>query len=249
MSTHRDAGHRIELPVLSIHAEPNPEVAVTPDRYPGDIPAVAQLLQGPWELGPLTVLVGENGSGKSTLVEAIALAYGLSAEGGSRGARVSTRASESDLHRVLRVQRGIGASRWGFFLRAETMHGYYTYRENNPGRSPERLHEMSHGESFLDVLDTQFHDSGFYVLDEPESALSFTGSLALVRLLHEMVSDGRRQALVATHSPVIAATPGARLLEVGEWGLRECEWADLDLVENWRGFLDDPELFLRYVLG
>ena len=63
-----------------------------------------------------------------------------------------------------------------------------------------------------------------------------------------MVSDGRRQALVATHSPVIAATPGARLLEVGEWGLRECEWADLDLVENWRGFLDDPELFLRYVL-
>ena len=235
-----------ELPVTLISAET--EVPVARDRWPGDIPAVAQLLSEPWTLGPLTVLVGENGSGKSTLVEAVAQAYGLSAEGGSTGARVSTRSSESDLHRALRLQRGIGASRWGFFLRAETMHGYYTYREQNPGKSREILHEMSHGESFLDVLGNQFEDPGFYVLDEPESALSFTGCLALVRLLHDIVSDGRRQALVATHSPVIAATPGARLLEVGEWGLRESEWDDLELVRNWRGFLDDPSLFLRYVL-
>lgn len=238
-----------QLPVTTIRGDDGSEVDLRPDRYPGNIPAVAQLLAQPWELGPLTVLVGENGSGKSTLVEAIAQAYGLSPEGGSRSARVSTRRSESDLYRALDVRRGIGASRWGFFLRAETMHGYYTYREQNPGRNPENLHEMSHGESFLEVLDSQFHDPGFYVLDEPESALSFTGCLALVRLLHEMVSDGRRQALVATHSPVIAATPGARLIEVGDWGLREREWGDLDLVENWRGFLDDPELFLRYVLA
>ena len=56
-----------------------------------------------------------------------------------------------------------------------------------------------------------------------------------------------RQAVVATHSPVVAATPGARILEVGDWGLRECAWEDLELVQNWRAFLDSPELFLRHL--
>ena len=42
--------------------------------------------------------------------------------------------------------------------------------------------------------------------------------------------------------------PGAAIWEVGEWGLRRCEWEDLDLVRRWRGFLDDPERFLRHVL-
>ena len=249
------AGMFDELPVTAISGYP--DAGITADRWPGDIPAVAQLLAQRWELGPVTVLVGENGSGKSTLVEAIAQAYGLSGEGGSTGARVRTRPSESGLNRALQLNRGIGAARWGFFLRAETMHGYYTYREQHPAGTwseggerivREHLHEMSHGESFLDVLANQFADPGFYVLDEPESALSFTGCLALVRLLNEIAGDGRRQALVATHSPIIAAAPGARILEVDEWGLRECVWDELELVRNWRGFLENPALFLRYVI-
>ncbi|WP_375499470.1 ATP-binding cassette domain-containing protein [uncultured Jatrophihabitans sp.] len=241
----------LELPVTAVRRDPHAAVALDPDTWPADIPAVAELLTRGLELGPLTVLVGENGSGKSTLVEAIAQAYGLSSEGGSTGARHSTRESESALHRVLRVQRGIGASKWGFFLRAETMHGYYSYLEARPsrmGRPDPVFHELSHGESFLSVLEARFEDPGFYVLDEPESALSFSGCLALVGLLHRMAGDGRRQALVATHSPIIAATPGARILEVGEHGLREVAWDQLELVQNWADFLADPSVFLRYVL-
>ena len=82
----------------------------------------------------MTFLVGENGSGKSTLVEAVATAYGMSAEGGSTGSRHRTRASESPLGGALRLRRGLGAGRWGFFLRAETMHGWYTYVEGTGGR-------------------------------------------------------------------------------------------------------------------
>jgi predicted ATPase len=238
-----------ELPVTGVAHDPRAEVRLDPDAWPAAIPAVADLLAHGLQLGPLTVLVGENGSGKSTLVEAIAQAYGLSPEGGSTGARVSTRQSESELHRALRLQRGVGATKWGFFLRAETMHGYYSYLEENPGRSPEPVfHELSHGESFLGVLEHRFEDPGFYVLDEPESALSFTGCLALVGLLHRMARDGRRQALVATHSPIVAATPGATIIEVGEHGLREVEWQDLELVRNWTDFLADPSIFLRHVL-
>jgi len=235
------------LPIRQITRSPYGEL--DPGRWPADMPCVQQLLDRGLELGPLTVFVGENGSGKSTLVEGIAQAYGLSAEGGSTGARHSSRATESPLWKALSLRRGVGASRWGFFLRAETMHGFYSYLEENPGKSAEPIfHEMSHGESFLEVLGDRFTGPGLYILDEPESALSFSGCLALVGLLHRMSTNGNMQAVVATHSPIIAATPGARILEVGDWGLREQAWDELELVQNWRAFLIAPGQYLRHVI-
>ena len=53
--------------------------------------------------------------------------------------------------------------------------------------------------------------------------------------------------VLSTHSPVLAAMPGATIYELGDWGLRRCDWDDLDLVRRWRGFLEDPRRFLRYV--
>lgn len=235
------------LPVVEVKRAV--DLPYPPDQWPANVPAISQLLRDGVALGPLTVLVGENGSGKSTLVEGVAQAYGLSPEGGSTGARHSSRASESPLWRWLHLVRGVGASRWGFFLRAETMHGFYSYLEANPGKRPEpAFHEMSHGESFLEVLAARFTGPGLYLLDEPESALSFSGCLALVGLLHRMANSGTRQAIVATHSPIVAATPGARILEVGDWGLREQPWHELELVQNWQAFLADPQLYLRYVI-
>jgi len=213
-----------------------------------DIPAVAQVLAGGWDLAPITVLVGDNGAGKSTLVEAVAVAFGLGAEGGSTGARNVTRRTESDLAEHLRLVRGIGASRIGFFLRAETMHSFYTYLENNPGGGPEPVfHEMSHGESFLSLVGSRMFKPGLYVLDEPESALSFDNSLALVAHLSDLARNGS-QVLLSTHSPVLAAIPGAAIWEIGEWGMRECAWEDLDLVRRWRGFLEEPGRTLRHLL-
>lgn len=77
-----------------------------------------------------------DGVGKSTLVEAIAIAYGLSREGGSSGARHVTYASGSPLPDAITLVRGAGAPRWGYFLRAETTHGLFTYLHDNPGRLP-----------------------------------------------------------------------------------------------------------------
>jgi predicted ATPase len=193
------------------------------------------------------VLVGENGSGKSTLVEGVAMAYGLSPEGGSRNARHSTRRSESPLDGALRLSRGPGASRWGFFLRAETMHGFYTYLEANPGRNDSAFHEMSHGESFLALLSTRFDSPGLYCLDEPEAALSFSAQIALVGALHDLAAAGP-QVLCATHSPLLAALPGAQILEVGPWGMRRTSYDELELVAHWRRYLDAPMRYLRHVL-
>lgn len=235
-------------PVVRITAEDR----LDPDDWPMTIPAVAQVVREGLELAKgVTFLVGENGSGKSTLVEAVAVAYGLSPEGGTNQGHHSTRETESPLHGALRLQRGLGAGRWGFFLRAETMHGWYSFLEHNP-RSPtappeSRFHEMSHGESFLEVLQTRFDSPGFYCLDEPEAALSFSSSLGLISVLDGVAREGG-QVLCATHSPVLAAMPGATILEVGEWGLRRTTWAELELVQHWRRYLDDPQRYLRHVL-
>lgn len=217
--------------------------------WPASIPAISQLLDEGLALSNgVTFLVGENGSGKSTVLEGIALAYGFSPEGGSRDARHSTRVSESPLSDWLDLQRGVGSSRWGFFLRAETMHSFYTYLEQNPSRGPEpAFHEMSHGESFLAILDTRFDAPGFYCLDEPEAALSFSSTLTLMSTL-DRIARGGGQVLCATHSPVLAALPGARLLELGEWGIRETAWEDLELVRHWRSYLDAPQRYLRHLL-
>jgi predicted ATPase len=234
-----------DQPVRRVEAVP--DHGLVPDRWPLTIPAVSQVMADGLDLGPgVTFLVGENGSGKSTLVEAVAQAFGLSPEGGSNQGAHSTRPTESPLAGALHLTRGPGSPRWGFFLRAETMHGWYTYLEDHASPSDPRFHEMSHGESFLAVLAARFEGRGFYCLDEPEAALSFSSTLGLVAALHRVVAE-RGQVLCATHSPVLAAMPGARILECGPWGLRDTRWEDLELVDHWRRYLSAPETYLRHL--
>ncbi|MBN1092950.1 ABC transporter ATP-binding protein [Blastococcus sp. TML/M2B] len=217
-------------------------------RWPLTVPAVAQLLAEGLEMpsGAL-VLVGENGSGKSTVMELLAVTLGLNPEGGSVNTRHRTRASEPGSMGLV-VERSPGASRWGYFLRDETLHGLYSYLEANPSsRSSEpRFHELSHGEAFLQVLGDRARGAGTYLLDEPDAALSFGGSLALVAALLDLVAAGA-QVVVASHSPVIAALPGAQLLEVGSWGMRPARWEELELTRSWRQFLAAPASYLRHL--
>ena len=230
--------------------EEDPSNVLDRRTWPAVLPPVAPVLEDGLDLTPATVLVGENGSGKSTIVEAIALAYGLSPEGGSTGARHTTRSSESLLADHLQLVRNAGTTRRGYFLRAETMHGFFTYLEKNPstsGRDDVRFHDMSHGESFLELAVNRFRGRGLWVLDEPESALSFSGCLSLLGVLKDLLASGESQVIMSTHSPLLAALPGARILEVGPWGLRPQSWEELDLVDSWRSFLDAPQRYLRHL--
>jgi predicted ATPase len=226
-----------------------------PDAWPFSLPGVAQLIaDGGLEIQDgVTMLVGENGSGKSTLIEAMASSYPRS---GVESDRLDVlgpgrSAEDSPLTYFLRTRTHPMASHAGFFLRAESMHDYLgavdadeTQRRAWGG---EVLNARSHGESFLTVLRHRFSEVGVYFLDEPESALSFTSCLALVALLHDLREEGS-QVILATHSPILAALPGAHLVEVGEWGLRSSEYDDLQLVQDWRGFIASPERWLRHLL-
>jgi len=227
----------------------DPGSPVDGDRWPATVPAVAQILRDGLELAAgLTVLVGENGCGKSTVMEMLAEACGLNPQGGSAGSQYQTRETEPRLGQHMIVEREPGRPGWSYFLRADTMHGQYSYLEENPGREPERFHELSHGEGFLEILRTRVNRAGLYLMDEPDAPLSFTASLGLLALLHDLIQAGS-QVIVATHSPIIAAVPGARILELGDWGIRPARWDELDIVSAWRRFLADPESYLRYLLG
>lgn len=214
-----------------------------PDRrmYPFDIPAIAHLER--LELHPeVTFFVGENGSGKSTLLEAIAIKAGFNAEGGTKNFGSAHRPSESDLHRYLRLARGARREQRGFFLRAETMFNVATEAEGYPGW--ERLHEMSHGESFLWVAMNRFGPRGLYILDEPEAALSPTRQLSFLCRMHQLVREGS-QLVISTHSPILLAYPGARIVQLGPSGIEHVRYEDTEHYAVTRHFLQDPAASLE----
>jgi predicted ATPase len=162
---------------------PGPDLRVDEIRvsvWPASVPALAQVLRDGLELpAGLTVLVGENGSGKSTVVETLAEAYGLNPQGGSAlGQSFRIRPTEPGVGTELTVVRGV-RPRWSYFLRADTMHQLYSYLEQNPGKSANPFHELSHGEGILEILRTRVNEEGFYLMDEPDAPLSFVASLGL----------------------------------------------------------------------
>ena len=224
------------------------------EGYPFDLPVVDGLRRAWLTLGPgVTFLVGENGSGKSTLVEGVAVAAGLNAEGGSRSFRFSTRASESALGGALRLGRAPGREKRSFFLRAESFYNVATEIERlaldgTGAYGPVSPHERSHGESFLDLLTHRFQERGLYLLDEPEAALSPTGNLALLRRMRGLALEGA-QFVVATHSPVLMAYPGATIHQLGEAGIEQVSYDESDHVLLMRSFMDSPERFLRHLFA
>jgi predicted ATPase len=222
------------------------------DSYPFSIPAVRALDELSLD-APITYFVGDNGSGKSTLVEAIAIAAGFNAEGGSRNFNFATRRSDSELHAALRLVRGVRRPRDDYFLRAESFFNVATEIDNlGPtlidsygGRS---LHEQSHGESFLALADHRFRGDGLYILDEPEAALSPQRQLSFLAIMHRLVKQGS-QLLIATHSPILMAYPGALLYQLGPDGIGPIAYEDTEHFQITRTFLANRDSYLRRLFG
>ena len=196
----------------------------------------------------VTIFVGENGSGKSTLVEAIAGVIGLNAEGGSKNFNFSTNENHSSLADYLRIVRGSDREQDAYFLRAESVYNVATEIErlgidhNYGGQS---LHSRSHGEAFLALVENRFWGGGVYVLDEPESALSPSRQIALLSLLLDLTHNRASQVIMATHSPILMALPGARIYCLSDEGIERVKYEDTEHYRITKSFLSDPEAYVR----
>lgn len=137
------------------------------------------------------------------------------------------------------MPEGLGRRLAQGVVRGERMALARSYGENPDGRS--------HGETFLALLRRRLAPGGLYFLDEPETPLSPARVLALMAMLAQGVARGS-QFVIATHSPILMALPGAVILEIGAGGVRETAWEDVEHVRVTRAFLADPARVLRQVL-
>ena len=219
------------------------------DYYPYSLPVCRNMTE--IDLHPaVTFLVGENGTGKSTLLEAIAIASGFNAEGGSRNFRFSTRASHSCLNEVLTIRRGLKRPQDGFFLRAESFYNVATAVDNLQvtGYGDKSLHDQSHGEAFMTLAMERFRGNGIYLLDEPEAALSPTRQLALLTRIHQLVNSAS-QFIIATHSPILMAYPNAIIYTMASDSIEKVKFTDTEHYAVTKRFLNSHESMLAELLN
>ena len=219
------------------------------DVYPFNLPVVRTTKSLAFH-PRVTFLVGENGSGKSTLIEALAVAWGFNAEGGSKDHQFTTHASHSPLHRFVRPIRAPIKATDGYFLRAESFFNSATYlNASGTGRTGQAgLHEQSHGESFFDLFENRFGGNGLYIMDEPEAALSPSRQLSFLARMHQLVND-RSQFIIATHSPILLGYPDAWIYQASADGLERVAYEDTEHYQITRGFLNRPQAYLDILLA
>lgn len=228
--------------------------------YLNDIPAI-EWLSAEYELplkSRVTFFVGENGTGKSTLLEGIAVACGFNPEGGTRNFSFSTSDTHSELWEHLTISRG-AYPKDGFFLRAESIYNAASYineLDSVPAAAPSviesyggrSLHNQSHGESFLAIMQHRFGGNGLYILDEPEAALSPARQLTMLGLIRLLQRDNS-QFIIATHSPILMAYPEAEILKFSEDGISPISYRQTEHYQLTKQFLDDPQRMLDMIFG
>ncbi|MBR2048815.1 MAG: AAA family ATPase [Oscillospiraceae bacterium] len=207
----------------------------------------------------VTFLVGENGIGKSTLIEGIAVHQGFNPEGGTINFQFSTNDSHSELHKYLRIAKGMGLRRDGFFLRAESFYNVASNideMDELPVPGPRviesyggvSLHKQSHGESFMALVENRFGGNGLYILDEPEAALSPMRLMELMCFIHDL-EKRNSQFIISTHSPILMAYPGAEVLYLTKEGIRSVSYRETEHYQITKQFLNNPEQMCRYLFS
>jgi predicted ATPase len=227
------------------------------DRYPFSIDIIKNMHELYFST-KVTFFVGENGTGKSTLLEAIAVNAGFGVEGGSKNISFQS----SSYGNMYSAARSLGdhltlswrmKPRDGYFFRAESFFNVAThidYLEKECGGfaygpyGGKSLHEQSHGESFLAFFQNRLGREGFFILDEPEAALSPQRQLALLVILHEM-RNTQVQFIIATHSPILLAYPGATIYSCDSGIIKSIAYTDTDHYQITKEFLNNPDRYFK----
>lgn len=216
------------------------------DEYPFNIDVVKNFDELNLDT-PVTFFVGENGVGKSTFIEAIAVALGMPAEGGTENFRYETKNTTSVLSNYLRLGM-YNKPKMKFFLRAESFYNFSSEVQRLVeedgfgtlyGSYGGNLHECSHGESFIKLVQNRFTGNGLYILDEPEAALSPQRQLSLLCLIDQLAKEGS-QFIIATHSPILISYRDGKILDLNN-NFNEVKYEDTDIYNLYKMYLEQPD--------
>ena len=239
--------------------------------YPFTVPAIAATEALSFH-APVTVICGDNGSGKSTLLSLIAAKLNAVRIGQGIIEREQAAQSAQDaftLHKrasrrnfFFSAEDFIEYVDWISRTKEEARQEiaridaddtipdksyakmpYWSTLTDLSGLYAENLAEQSHGEGFLDFFLSRFRPGGLYLLDEPEGALSYEKQYALALLIRDGAADS--QFILATHSPILAAIPGADILEATNEGFLPRTYDELENIRFLKLFLESPERMFR----
>lgn len=204
---------------------------------------------------PITFFTGENGSGKSTMLEAIAVAYGLNPEGGSKNFNFYTHDTHSELCNAITLCKGSKRATDSFFLRAESFYNVasmadeYSMGESSffDGYGGKSLHEQSHGESFLNLILERFSSNSLYILDEPEAALSPQRQLSVLSQIHYLSQKGT-QFIIASHSPILLGTPNSEILSFDGNKIMPIDYFSTESYKVTELFINHKDFLLKQLL-
>jgi predicted ATPase len=204
---------------------------------------------------PITIIVGENGTGKSTLLEGIAAMAGYDAAGGGKGYMpvdhsTAVEATGGRLALALRAS-WLPKITSGWFFKAESFFSVARYLDRaaiEAGAAPPDFLSHSHGEGFLRFFKERCDRQGIFIFDEPESALSPSRQILFLRLLRRIERSGHCQVIMATHSPILMAYPGARLLLLSKYGLDPVRLEHTEHFKLIQDFCANPAAFVDTAL-
>jgi predicted ATPase len=233
------------------------KVTLFPERYPkvDRYPFNLEVFQRTRtiDLGsPVTFFVGENGSGKSTLLQAITKRCSIYIWRGDQRARLDYNPYEEELFRAVEVE-WTNHSVPGSFFASEIFKNFAQIVEEWATTDPgllryfggKSLMIQSHGQSLMSFFKARFKIKGLYLLDEPETALSPSSQIVLLKLLRDMSQAGHAQFIVATHSPILLACPGAAIYRFDTIPLKRVEYEETEHFQVYKKFMLDPERYLR----
>jgi predicted ATPase len=231
-------------------------VRLHPERYPTDehYPFNLDLFRQTTEVTfgtPVTFLVGENGTGKSTLLEALARRAGIHIWRERGRTRYRYNMYEGKLHRCISIEWANGSVPGSFFGSAvfqDFARMLDEWAAADPGQleyfGGQSLLTQSHGQSIMSFFRARYAVKGLYLMDEPETALSPRTQISLVRLLAEMAAAGHAQFIIATHSPILLACPGATLYSFDRAPIAPIAYERTDHYQTYKSFVQDRHKYL-----
>jgi len=195
---------------------------------------------------PVTFFVGENGTGKSTLLEALAHSCGIHIWRGITRTRYEKNPYDEQLHKAISVQWANGKVPGSFFA-SQIFRNFTAMLDEWAAADPgtlkyfggKSLVSQSHGQSLMSFFRSRYRIEGLYFLDEPETALSPKSQIELLKLLEETGRAGHAQFIVATHSPIIMACPGADIFSFDTVPVQKIGYEETEHFRTYKQFMDD----------